>query len=294
MAGKEMPQAFAPVSQRRCWERGKKGSQRNREVPHARESTNEPPAKQRLNNQVWAEGVTLEGVRAEIVRQEDSVIFSLAERARLPINPGAYEPGAAFREDGEGVSLVEFLLRETEWAQGKARRYTAPDEHPFFPEQRPLLAVPPLRSGRALAPGADGVNVNRELLEAYTTEVLPALCEAGEDGNHGSAAAADVACLQALSRRVHLGKFVAEAKFRESPQWLSSLARKTDRHGIWEAITDPPAEERALARVRRKASNFGELLADDGSRSGQFALHPEVAEWTFRHIIVPLTKEAQV
>jgi len=36
----------------------------------------------------------------------------------------------------------------------------------------------------------------------------------GDDGNYGSAATLDVLVLQALSTRIHYGKFVAEAKFR--------------------------------------------------------------------------------
>lgn len=40
------------------------------------------------------------------------------------------------------------------------------------------------------------------------------ITEVGDDGNYGSSAMYDVFCLQALSRRIHFGKFVAEAKFR--------------------------------------------------------------------------------
>lgn len=40
------------------------------------------------------------------------------------------------------------------------------------------------------------------------------IAAAGDDGNYGSAATLDVLCLQALSKRIHYGKFVAEAKFR--------------------------------------------------------------------------------
>lgn len=42
----------------------------------------------------------------------------------------------------------------------------------------------------------------------------PAITEEGDDGNYGSAATLDVLALQALSSRIHYGKFVAEAKFR--------------------------------------------------------------------------------
>lgn len=36
----------------------------------------------------------------------------------------------------------------------------------------------------------------------------------GDDFNYGSAATLDVQCLQALSQRIHYGKWVAEAKFQ--------------------------------------------------------------------------------
>jgi hypothetical protein len=45
----------------------------------------------------------------------------------------------------------------------------------------------------------------------------PAIAEDGDDGNYGSAATLDVLVLQALSSRIHYGKFVAEAKFRCGP-----------------------------------------------------------------------------
>lgn len=42
------------------------------------------------------------------------------------------------------------------------------------------------------------------------------ICEPGDDEQHGSSVVCDVSVLQALSRRVHLGKFVAESKFQVS------------------------------------------------------------------------------
>lgn len=42
----------------------------------------------------------------------------------------------------------------------------------------------------------------------------PGITLPGDDNNHGSAATLDILCLQALSKRIHYGKFVAEAKFR--------------------------------------------------------------------------------
>lgn len=48
------------------------------------------------------------------------------------------------------------------------------------------------------------------------------IAAAGDDGNYGSAATLDVLCLQALSKRIHYGKFVAEAKFR----WALMLGKE--------------------------------------------------------------------
>lgn len=48
----------------------------------------------------------------------------------------------------------------------------------------------------------------------YISEIVPLICDPGDDEQHGSSAVCDVHVLQALSRRVHLGKFVAESKFQ--------------------------------------------------------------------------------
>lgn len=63
-----------------------------------------------------------------------------------------------------------------------------------------------------------------------------AIAAPGDDGNYGSAATLDVLCLQALSKRIHYGKFVAEAKFRcAGTGWeraggkVGTAARRKDR-----------------------------------------------------------------
>lgn len=52
----------------------------------------------------------------------------------------------------------------------------------------------------------------------YVSKIVPMICEPGDDDQHGSSVVCDVNALQALSRRVHLGKFVAESKFQVSVQ----------------------------------------------------------------------------
>eukprot|EP00983_Pelagomonas_calceolata_P001694 56302-Pelagomonas_calceolata.AAC.5 len=101
---------------------------------------------------------------------------------------------AGFDSRGQRYSLLQYVLHETEQLHAKLRRYTSPDEHPFFEVAAPLV-------------GQAGQNASA--FEAATGITTP-----GDDSNYGSAGVLDVLCLQALSKRIHYGKFVAEAKFR--------------------------------------------------------------------------------
>lgn len=67
---------------------------------------------------------------------------------------------------------------------------------------------------QVLAPRAKAINVNSRIMDLYLQHLLPGITEDGDDNNYGSSATNDVLCLQALSKRIHYGKFVAEAKFR--------------------------------------------------------------------------------
>lgn len=41
-------------------------------------------------------------------------------------------------------SVLEFLLKETEQLHGKIRRFTSPDEHPFYPSSVPPIMLRPI------------------------------------------------------------------------------------------------------------------------------------------------------
>lgn len=62
-----------------------------------------------------SENLTLNSIRQSLIRQEDSIIFSLLERAQYCYNPDTYNQDA-FSMDGfhGSLSLVEFMVRETE------------------------------------------------------------------------------------------------------------------------------------------------------------------------------------
>ena len=154
------------------------------------------------------------------------------------------------------------MLREQERFQSLVRRYESPDEYAFFPDavQKPILQ--PLDYPKILHD--NDVNVNREIKRKYIEVILPRVCkEFGREDrgekqeNYGSAATCDVACLQALSRRIHFGKFVAESKFQRETERFVKLIRDGDRDGIDAAITNAKVEKKVLERLRLKARTYG-------------------------------------
>ncbi len=62
---------------------------------------------------------------------------------------------AGYGPDGKQFSLLEYMLWETEQMHCKVRRYTSPDEHPFFPHDSPPLILPPIQYPEA---GSDPPN----------------------------------------------------------------------------------------------------------------------------------------
>ena len=154
------------------------------------------------------------------------------------------------------------MLREQERIHSLIRRYESPDEYPFFPDalQKPILQ--PLEYPQILHP--NNVNINNEIKRRYIGTVLPRACrdfgraDRGEtQENYGSSATCDTACLQAISRRIHFGKFVAESKFQAETERFVELIRKEDREGIDAAITNIVVEAKVLERLGIKAKTYG-------------------------------------
>ena len=86
---------------------------------------------------------------------------------------------------------------------------------------------------QVLAPGSKAINVNDHIMDLYLQRLLPGITEPGDDNNYGSSAMGDVLCLQALSKRIHYGKFVAEAKFRcVGADLVSTVSVRTAPHRV--------------------------------------------------------------
>ncbi|KMT17309.1 hypothetical protein BVRB_2g040030 [Beta vulgaris subsp. vulgaris] len=245
-----------------------------------------------------SESLTLDGIRMSLIRQEDSIIFSLLERSQFCYNADTYNPDA-FPLDGFHGSLIEFMLKETEKLHAQVGRYKSPDEHPFFPEELPEPLLPPLEYPQVLHPIADSININKIIWDMYFKDLLPRLVKDGDDGNCGSSAACDTICLQALSKRIHYGKYVAEAKFRASPDIYTPAIEAQDKEQLMNLLTYEAVELVVQRRVEMKAKIFGlEVpvnpdVADDES-SPAYKIKPSLVANLYGDWIMPLTKEVQV
>ncbi len=289
------------------------------------------------DNLTTSEVMSLESIRNSLIRQEETIIFALIERAQYRHNPIVYKkeglgelgvpPGSKPTEDE--MSFLEYMLTGTEALHYAVRRYSSPEEHAFFPERLPSEKVleelefpDDLLSNQG---GASDVNFNPILLRKYIDVIVPAITVPGDDEQHGSTVLADIAVLQALSRRVHYGKFVAESKYLGDPEGYQKLVNEGDSDGVMKLLTNEVVEAKVLRRARLKAATYGtepllaslppiestteetSLVAAAAASAVVAAIEamgdysktekkvcPKTVECVYRDIIIPLTKDIEV
>ncbi|KAJ6559152.1 chorismate mutase [Mycena vulgaris] len=186
--------------------------------------------------------LSLDRIRGVLTRLEDTIIFSLIERAQFAQNTRIYQRGAFPELTAVGFqgSWLEWFLKEIETFHGmdlhpcpvlilfnvgpsKRKRDGTLDEYPFSADL-PDPVLPPLKFPEILFPNS--VNANPSILSFYIRTIVPRITrratvalaaskrangitgddEFEDDGNYGSAATIDVEVLQSISKRVHYGQ----------------------------------------------------------------------------------------
>jgi len=289
------------------------------------------------DNVKTSEVLSLDSIRASLIRQEETIIFALIERAQYRRNKVVYEPGASGLDsslNGDDESFLECMLTETEKVHSGLRRYKSPEEHAFYPEKlvsecQYLKKDLEYDNGLLSDVGdASNVNFNEILLKKYIEDVVPSTCAKGDDEQHGSCVLADIAVLQALSKRVHYGKFVAESKYISDPEGYQALVDANDAEGVMKLLTNEAVELKVLRRARLKAATYGteplladlpplygeekttssivaaaaasavvaalEAMGDDSASQSSNKVCPSTVEDIYRDLIIPLTKDVEV
>lgn len=237
----------------------------------------------------------LANIRQSLVRMEDTIVFDFIERSQFFSLPSVYEKNKFEIENFDGL-FMEWLLLQTEKVHSQVRRYEAPDETPFYGDQLLAPLLPTLKYPKILAKYSDEVNVNQEIMDFYVQHIVPEVsCGAGDQPeNSGSVAVCDVECLQALSRRIHFGKFVAEAKFQADRELYEKLIVARDIQGIENSITNSAVEEKILLRLREKCEAYGTDPTLKYSQNPQLKVKADLVVRLYKEYVIPLTKKVEV
>lgn len=243
--------------------------------------------------------LNLQNIRDELVKMEDSIIFKFIERSHFPVCAPVYAPNHPDLNipDFTG-SFLDWALLQMEITHSKLRRFDSPDETPFFPNdiQEPILPridYPKILHEKASKP----VNYNEKIKSIYIKEIVPLISNSDGDAkeNYGSVATRDMECLQSLSRRIHFGKFVAEAKFQSDIDLYTKMIREKDVDGIMSSITNAAVEEKILERLVRKADVYGvDPTTPVDSTEKVRRITPEYLVKIYKEIVIPITKEVEV
>jgi chorismate mutase len=237
----------------------------------------------------------LQNIRDALVRMEDTIIFNFIERSQFFTSPSIYQVNKFQIPDFEG-SFLDWALLNMEKIHSQLRRYESPDEVPFFPKEilEPLL--PSINYPKILAFYADEININDMIKENYIEHIVP-LISAGngeQPENLGSCSTCDIDNLQALSRRIHFGKFVAEAKFQNEREKYTKMILEKDVAGIEAAITNSAVEERILERMVEKGKAYGTDPTLKWSQNPQSKVNAEYLAKIYKDWVIPLTKKVEV
>lgn len=234
------------------------------------------------------------------------------------------------------INLLTFSLDTKEKLHSAVRRYESPEEHAFFPHLLPErndsmdhLDYPDLLSND---PAINALNWNPILYQKYINVIVPAISANGDDEQYGSTCVTDTAALQALSKRIHYGKFVAESKYLSNPEGFQKLVDAGDAEGVMELLTNAKVEEQVLTRARLKATTYGREpmlssfpMTRDASPNGDSTsiiaaaaamavvaaveamqdstsdvdklkgkVDPAIIEAIYRELIIPMTKDIEV
>lgn len=243
----------------------------------------------------------LSRIRFQLIRLEDTITFHLIERVQFPLNSNIYIPGAV-PLPGSDLSLMDWYLLEQEKLQSQIRRFESPDEYPFFPrDQLHKSILPPIAYPRILHP--NDVNVNAKIKAFYIENFLPRVCpifgsredRGAKQENYGSSATCDIAVLQALSRRIHFGKFVAESKFQSEREKYTAMIKAGDTEGIGNAIENKAVEKQVLDRLKLKAQTYGtDPSVKDIVGVDQSKINVDAVVAMYKDFVIPLTKEVEV
>ncbi|KAL3650911.1 hypothetical protein CASFOL_007314 [Castilleja foliolosa] len=231
--------------------------------------------------------LNLTSLRDLLIRQEDTIVFCLIERSKYPLNRQLY-----VKDKRLNISLLDIFIYNSEAVQSQAGRYLSETENKFSEK----ASWPPVSSPKCppvLYHAGACINRNDQILDYYVNTLLPQIAANGDDDwNYVPTEATDLTCLQALSWRIHLGKFVAETKFNQAPKAYTALIKAQNKTGLSEKLTDTNIEDQIIKRVEEKARVFGQDVGTNTSKP--FKVKPKIVSDMYLKMVIPRTKDVEL
>ena len=226
----------------------------------------------------------LEKVREKLINLEDIIIQGLCQRARFKHNNAIYEHNSKkflFSNNYEGT-YFDFMFKPIENVHAIAGRYECFDERPFY---KGLSQSVVKRDYNSKIPDdilkfSKKINFSPWIKISYLN-FLKDLCSNGDDANYGDSVLCDIFNLQAISKRIHYGILVMEAKYQKSPEIYNELLSKDNDISISSELKNVNVELKVLERVREKSIKNG-------------IKNPDVIVNFFKNIIIPMTIQVEL
>jgi chorismate mutase len=226
-------------------------------------------------------------VRPKLMSLEDSIIFHILERAQFKSNDDIYLPGK-IQGVPEGKSFFGFLFDETEQLYAKMGKFQNPEEYPHTPSSLEPIVKRKAAKGFIDKPR---LNFNKEIIDAYM-DFMRGVCQKGDDGEYGSSTVCDICVIDYLSRRIHIGTQVAEAKFLSDPEAYREMILSEDESGIIEKLTDKNVELNIHQRVQLKTEYF-QKISGECDKTRKF-VEPKVMKELYERLIIPITIQVEL
>lgn len=229
-------------------------------------------------------------IAANLEGLEETIIYTLLDRAQYAVNKTVYAPGQSGFPNADKQSLLDVRLGYQEDMDARFGRFAVPEERPFsshLPGPARTISIEYLGLP-ALDFGA--VNVTRDILFSYI-KLVESICVEGDDKQHGSSVEQDVYALQAISRRVHYGAvYVAESKYRSRRDEFDVLLEQNDDEAVINALTRPEIEAQILKRVVVKTK----LIQENINTKVRRTVDSRILRDFYRSTIIPLTKKGEL
>jgi len=226
----------------------------------------------------------LEKVRDRLIELEDIIIKGLCERANYKQNLEIYEHNAEqfkYKNNFEGT-YFDFMFKQIENVHSIAGRYNCFDEKPFY---KGLEECQVEREYNSQIPDeilkfSKKINFSPWIKIGYLN-FINELCEEGEDANYGDTTLSDIFNLQAISKRIHYGILVMEAKYKDNQSQYDKLLSQNNDISIGSALKNVSVEQKVLQRVKEKSIKNG-------------FKNPNKIVKFFKNCIIPMTIQVEL